>query len=387
MRLLQIYTRHSFLDSTLCTMKLRVMSKLWGLLVGLTVFGAAIAVVGWNPFAGNDSGHANLVYLESTARKNKFVKSTISIGTVKPKVGAEVKVGSQISGIVSKLNVSIGQRVEKGDLLASLDESLLLQSVIMNRQEANSIEHELEFARSQFSRRVDSKGVSIEQVEQSKKDIKVFESRLKQAQAKTRESEILLGYSKIVAPVSGTIASISTYEGETVAASLAAPTFVNIIDLARQEVQTYVDETDIGSVKVGQKAMFKLESYSDVEIEGVVNAINPKPQIVNDVVSYIVLIDFSNPEKLNIRPEMTAQVHFILEERDDVIVVPSKSVLRESDQFYVVKKVDDDWRKHPVTVGMKESGRMEIVSGLSDGEVYLSDKKAWLKLIEGNNND
>jgi len=339
--------------------------------------------------ASGDSAEnlANLNHLQSTARKEKFVISTISIGSIKPKTGAEVKVGSQVSGIVSELKVRIGQRVEKGALLAKIDSALLNQIYISNREEANSLRHELKFSKLQFERRKNKSIFSQEEIELAEKNMQVLDAQLKQAEAKTRESEILLRYTEIVAPLAGTISSISTYEGETVAASLAAPTFVNIIDLERQEVQTYVDETDIGSVEIGQKVLIKLESFPESEVEGVVNAINPTPQIVNEVVNYIVLIDFDNSENLKIRPEMTAQVHFIKAEREAALVVASKAILRESGNYYLIKKVDDEWRKVFVEVGIKESGRMEVVSGLSEGDTYLSDKKAWLKLIEGNPND
>jgi macrolide-specific efflux system membrane fusion protein len=324
---------------------------------------------------------------EKKATKSRFVKSSVSIGTVKPKVGAEIKVGSQVSGIVSELKVGIGQYVEKGDLLASLDNSVLHERAILNFAEATAAESELDFAMLQLARREGMTTLPKEELELAKKNVRVFEARLKQFEAKARESKILLGYTEILAPISGTIASISTYEGETVAASLAAPTFVNIIDLKRQEVQTYVDETDIGSVYAGQKVMFRLESFPDKEIDGIVRAINPKPQVVNDVVNYIVLIDFTHPEGVIIRPEMTAQVNFVLAEKEAAIVLSSKAVLRDSGQYFVIKKVGGNWRSHVVTIGLKESGRMEVLSGLTEGDVYLSDKKIWAELTDGGLSD
>lgn len=192
----------------------------------------------------------------------------------------------------------------------------------------------------------------------------------------------MLGYTVIRAPVSGTIASVSTYEGETVAASLAAPTFVTIVDLDRLEVQAYVDETDIGKVTVGQRVAIRVDAFPGRELPGVVRAIYPKAQLVNNVVNYVVLVDIVDTQGLLIRPEMTAHVNFILEQRENVVSVPRNALLREGGQSFVIVRVGDEWRKRPVKTGLQTPQRIEIVSGLKEGETIVADKQAWKDHLE-----
>src|SRR5262249_18042756 len=110
-----------------------------------------------------------------------------------------------------------------------------------------------------------------------------------------------LGYSRISAPISGVVASVATQEGETVAASLAAPTFVTLVDLARLEVWAYVDETDIGRIRKGQAARFTVDTYPDHEFEGRVTAVYPQAEIRDNVVDYVTVLTFDPPRDPTLR--------------------------------------------------------------------------------------
>ncbi len=122
-----------------------------------------------------------------------------------------------------------------------------------------------------------------------------------------------LGYTRIDAPIAGVVASISTQEGETVAASFAAPTFVTLLDLDRLEVWAYVDETDIGRIRAGQPARFTVDTYPDQEFEGRVTAIYPQAEIRDNVVNYVTVVRFEPPRDRTLRPEMTATVRIALD--------------------------------------------------------------------------
>jgi multidrug efflux pump subunit AcrA (membrane-fusion protein) len=165
---------------------------------------------------------------------------------------------------------------------------------------------------------------------------------------------------------------VSTYEGETVAASFAAPTFVTIVDLARLEVHAFVDETDVGRVHVGQPVTLRIDAFPGHELAGVVDAINPKAELVNNVVNYVAVVDIVGAGELEIRPEMTARVDFALERRADVVTVPRSALLREDGQTFVVVRTPDGWRRTPVQIGLATPQQVEIVAGLEEGATISS---------------
>jgi RND family efflux transporter MFP subunit len=310
--------------------------------------------------------------------RETLVESTVATGTVKTKVGAEVKVGSQISGVVADLKVNVGDQVRKGDVLATIRSDEREARVRSLKAELTSALAEMEYAESELRKNEQMRDlVPTLQIENSQKNLKVKQAAVARARASLAEAEIQLRYAVIAAPVSGTIGSVSTYRGETVAASLAAPTFVTIVDLDRLEVQAYVDETDIGKVHVGQPVSIRVDAYPRNELSGVVQAIYPKAQLINNVVNYVVIIDLVDRAGLLIRPEMTAHVTFILEKKDGVISIPRSALLRESGRTFVVVRQGEGWIERPVTTGLQTRDRIEIVSGLAEGQTIVSDKQAW----------
>jgi len=317
------------------------------------------------------------------ASRATLTNSTVAIGTVKSKVGAEVKVGSQISGIVAQLKVNVGDKVSRGDILATLDDSDWRAKIEVIKAQLNSAIAEEEYAESELARN-ERLGdlLSRTQIEDSRRNLKVKKAAVEQMRANLAEAQITLGYTVIKAPVSGTIASVSTNQGETIAASLSAPTFVTIVDLNRLEIQSYVDETDIGKVHVGQRVTFRVDSFAGVELAGTVTAIYPKAQLVNNVVNYVVIIDISDRQGLLIRPEMTVHVDFILDQRENAISIPRNALLRDSGRDFVIVQVGDQWAERPVTIGLQTPQRIEVVSGLKEGETIVADKQAWKHHLE-----
>ncbi len=315
--------------------------------------------------------------------RSSLTQSTVAIGTIKAKVGAEVKVGSQLSGVVSELRVNVGDKVAKGDLLALLnDEDWRARVATLKAQVASAVA-ELEYAENELARNEKMRDLlPALTVDGLRRNLKVKQAALDQERANLADAEIQLGYTVIRAPVAGTIASVSTYRGETIAASLAAPTFVTIVDLDRLEVQAYVDETDIGKVLKGQRVTFRIDAFPGSELEGVVRAIYPKAQLVNNVVNYVVIIDILDKHGLVIRPEMTVHVTFILEQKDGVLSVPRSALLREDGRDEVVVRTGEAWSPRTVKIGMQTPQRVEILSGLQAGETVLVDKQAWKRHLE-----
>jgi multidrug efflux pump subunit AcrA (membrane-fusion protein) len=164
---------------------------------------------------------------------------------------------------------------------------------------------------------------------------------------------------------------VATQEGETVAASLAAPTFVTLVDLRRLEVRAYVDETDIGRIKMGQAARFTVDTYPDHEFEGRVSAVYPQAEIRDNVVNYVTVVTFEPRPERTLRPEMTAVVRIAIETRANVLTVPRRAIRRDAGRAYVVTAAGG---KRFVTLGTRDETDSEIVEGLREGdEVRLGE--------------
>jgi HlyD family secretion protein len=344
-------------------------------IVALAAIGLLLYLFTYSPHSG--PANTNIPTLRIT--RTDLLESAVATGTVKSMVGAEVKVGSQLSGIVAKLKVNIGDQVKKGDVLALLDDAQWRARVESLKAQLASSIAEAEYARSEFERnaRLPPGLLPALDLEQRRRNVKVKEAAVAEVRARLAESETQLSYTRITAPVSGTIGSVSTYEGETVAASLSAPTFVTIVDLSRLEVQAYVDETDIGRVRRGQQVQFHVDSFPDHELQGVIRAIYPKAQLINNVVNYVVIVDIADRQGLLLRPEMTAHVTFTLDRRDHVLSIPRSALLSEAGRTFVMARQGDGWTRKTVRTGLRTAQKIEIAAGVTEGEVIAADVAQW----------
>jgi len=365
---------------------------------------------------------------ETVARRD-FSSSVLATGAVQAQVGAEVRVGARISGKVERLLANVGDPVAKGQVVAELEKADLEAVVAQRRAELELAlaeqaavgsllpkevkKAELDLAETQATyklaesvlgrtrRLYQRNAVSQDELEQAeerysvsqarvasaRKALELAETRLaeerRQAKAKVARAAPALGhakvqldYARVTAPIDGVIASVSTEEGETVAAGMQAPTFVTIIDLERLQVDAYVDEVDIGKVKVGQRAIFTVDAFPATEFEGRVSAIYPKAVIQDNVVNYDVVVDVETPYHGRLRPEMTASVTIFLEKREGVLAVPAKAVQRERGRTVVY--VDADGRAEPreIKAGWRDGQWIEVASGLQEGETVLLEAPA-----------
>jgi len=191
------------------------------------------------------------------------------------------------------------------------------------------------------------------------------------SRALVEHAEVQLSYATIRAPISGVIASVSTEQGETVAAGLSAPTFVTIIDLERLQVDAFVDEVDIGKVREGLRAVFTVDTFPGREFEGNVSAIYPKAVIQDNVVNYDVVVEITTPYVGLLRPEMTASVTIFLEERKGVLAIPLEAVKRIRGRNIVYVLQDGRPKEIEVKLGWKEGRWIEIARGLEEGQMVL----------------
>jgi RND family efflux transporter MFP subunit len=299
-------------------------------------------------------------------------ETVVATGVVRPVTGAEVNVGSRISGTVVNLPVAVGERVEVGQLLAELDATALEAQADEARADVALSVPRIELAESILRRRqqlAENGLASEEDLETAENNLAVARAQLQADQARLRSAQIALSYTRVTAPINGVVAEVSTREGETVAAAFAAPNFVTIIDLDRLEVLAYVDETDIGRVFVGQHASFTVDTYPAVEITAVVTAIQPRAELLGSVVNYLVRLEFEPSEDIVLRPEMTAHVRIVVAERDAVLTVPRTTIKRTVGRQYVIVQRGAEWAEQDVQTGWRSESTVEIVSGVREGDV------------------
>ena len=347
------------------------MKKKWIALLALVVIGAVSVVVIATLRRSDDDAAAS----ETAQVARRDIGSTVlATGIIKPKVGAEVKVGSRISGVVKRLRANIGDYVTAGQIIAELEDSELQARVNQNFAAVEKARADLQYAQTAYGRDqslLEKALISQQQIDQSETSLKVAEALLKQAEANLDYARVQLSYATIHSPISGVIASVSTQEGEAVSASLAAPTFVSIIDLTRLEVQVFVDETDIGKIQIGQEARFTVDTYADSDFRGAVTAIYPKAVIQDNVVNYVVTLTITDFQEKTLRPEMTTNVTIRLGTRMNVLAVPTTAILREQGERYVTVMDSGRASQRKVKTGWKDNGFTEIVAGLEEGETIL----------------
>lgn len=315
--------------------------------------------------------------------RSTLEETTVAIGTIQAKVGAEVRVGSRLSGVVERLEVGVGDRVARGDRLAALEDADWRARVEVLRAGLAGARAEAAFAASDLARAEQLRDLMPElELESRRRTLEVRRAEVERARAALAEAELSLGWTVIRAPLAGTVASVSTYVGETVAASLSAPTFLTIVDLDRLEVRAFVDETDIGRVAVGQRATVRVDAFPGRELGAVVRAIFPKAQLVNNVVNYVVILDLDDPADLELRPEMTVHVGFVLARKEDALAIPRGALFIERGRSFVRVRGAGGWEERDVTTGLETPQRVEIVGGLDEGESVVADRQSWTNLQE-----
>ncbi len=340
------------------------------LLMAIIVFGSGCS--------GSTKGKKKSGEFETAVASRRDIGSSVlATGIVKPMVGAEVRVGSRVSGLVKNIFANVGDRVQKGQIIAELEPSELQAKYNQAYANWQNAVAGFEYARLDMERQkslIKKNYIPQNQVDLAEKSFEVSRAQVKQAKANLEYAGVQLDYTKITAPIGGVVASVSTQEGETVAASFAAPTFVTIIDLQRLEVWAYVDETDIGRIQVGQSAIFGVDTYLDTDFQGVVTAIYPKAVIQDNVVNYVTTLKITDHKGKTIRPEMTANVTIKLETRKGVLTIPLEAIRRERGERFVTVLHGDRRETRRIKTGWTSNGMIEITEGLKEGEKVLIAK-------------
>jgi macrolide-specific efflux system membrane fusion protein len=329
------------------------------------------------------------VYKTAAVVKGDIEKTVTALGALQPK--DYVDVGAQVSGQLEKVHVEIGDRVAKGDLLAEIDPTVLetrmrtdkanlanLQAQLAQQKASLALaQQQAQRNRNLFKSKIVSEDVlqtSETQVEVAEAQIDALKAQIDGAQA-TLDGDIAnLGYTKIYAPMAGTVVSQTALEGQTLNANQTAPTILRLADLDTMTVWAQVAEADVVKLKPGMPAYFTTLGLPDRRWEGTVQQIQPTPTTTNDVVLYNVLIDVANTDHV-LMTSMTAQVFFLLGEAKGVPVVPVAALVarRSGDavEYHVRVPTTTGVDRRTVKVGLTNRTSAEVLSGLAVGDKVI----------------
>jgi HlyD family secretion protein len=283
-------------------------------------------------------------YRTEVVAKGDVTQTVSANGTINPVT--LVNVGTQVSGTVKKLFVDFNSKVKKGQILLELDAALLAAQQKQSEANVQNAQATLELATANLKRARDL--FALEYVAQQDLDTaiqakKSAEAQLLLARAQLEKDRANLSYSVIRSPVSGVVVDREVDVGQTVAASLQTPTLFKIAqDLSKMQIDSNFAEADIGGIRVGQTVRFTVDAFADRRFRGEVKQIRLNPTTVSNVVTYDVVVNVNNPEKI-LLPGMTAYVNITVAERKDVLLVPN-AALR-------YKPADGEIQKLPATTG------------------------------------
>lgn len=312
-----------------------------------------------------------------------IMNSITATGTIEPVTS--VTVGTQVSGIVSKLFVDYNSVVKKGQVIAELDKTNLMSQLNTAKTQLATAQSQLNYQTANYKRykTLFEKGlVAADDFDNAKLSYMQAKEQVASAKEEVQRAQTNLGYATITSPIDGVVLSKSVEEGQTVAASFSTPELFTIAqDLTNMQVVADVDEADIGDVKEGERVTFTVDAYPDDTFEGEVKQVRQEATTTNNVVTYEVVISAPNAD-LKLKPGLTANVTIYTAERKGVLSVPSKA-LRFTPQKETVGKMkivdvanakNKVWTiegnsivAHKVNIGMTDGTNTQIVGGIAEG--------------------
>ena len=362
----------------------RKRNRLW---IGLAV--AAIALgAGWYFLSGKETGSQKSTYLAETVERGNIENSITAVGTLSAL--RSVNVGAQVSGQLKSVKVDIGDTVKQGDLLAEIDPSPFEKKMEIASAQLDNLKAQLLSKQAQLTLKksnaarqrslLASRNASQSTIDQADADLAVADADVKALSAQIRQQEaqlasdkVDLGYTTIYSPMAGTVVDQTSKEGETLNAVQSAPTVVTVADLTVMTVEAQVSEADISKLKPGMPVYFTLLGQPEKRFTGTLRQIKPTPQTDNNVVLYYALFDVPNPTG-ELMINMSAQVYFVLDNAENVLVVPTAALNTKSDKDgkpqTTVQVVDKSGAttERSVEVGVRNRVQAEIKSGLEEGD-------------------
>ncbi len=359
---------------------------------------AAVIIVGGGVwlFGGAKAKH-KVTYATATIHKGEISESVTATGTIEPVT--EVEVGTQVSGIIDKIHVDYNSVVTKGQLIAEMDRVTLQSELASQRAAYNGAKAEYEYQKKLYERNKtlnEKQLIAATDYEQSVYNYEKAKSNYESSQASLAKAERNLSYATITSPIDGVVISRDVEAGQTVASGFETPTLFTIAaDLTQMQVVADVDEADIGGVEEGQRATFTVDAYPNDVFEGVVTQIrlgdasssSTSSTSTSTVVTYEVVISAHNPD-LKLKPRLTANVTIFTLDRKDVLCAPARALRFNPEKPLIgdndiVKDCEGEhklWTRegntftaHPVKIGISNGVNTEIISGINEGTVVVTE--------------
>ena len=346
---------------------------------------AMVAVAFWMMSGGKKE--VSVTFDTAKVAPANLMTSVTATGTIEPVTS--VTVGTQVSGIVSKLYVDYNSVVKKGQVIAELDKTNLVSQLNASKATLASAQSKLNYESSNYKRydALYKKGlVSADEYENAQLTYKQAREQVASAKEEVQRAQTNLGYATITSPIDGIVLSKAVEEGQTVAASFSTPELFTIAqNLKEMQVVADVDEADIGDVREGERVTFTVDAYPDDTFEGTVKQVRQEATTTNNVVTYEVVISAPNAD-LKLKPGLTANVTIYTAERKNVTCVPSKALRYTPTKETIGKRkiVDCNGKNkvwtlegnnivaHRVNIGMTDGTNTELLDGMKTGTQVIT---------------
>ena len=354
-------------------------SRAW-IWLPVIVLMAGAGYYGWSRYAPAETATA---IITQPVVRGDIENAVTAVGTLE--AVKSVDAGAQVSGQLKMLHVEIGDRVERQQLLAEIDPATIENRIKINRAELANLQAQLQsktaqlvLSQANIARQRDlvagnaaarqALDQAVADLAAAEADVDAIKAQIRKQQATLAGDEVDLGYTKIYAPMAGTIVANPVKEGQTLNASQTAPTIVTIADLATMTVRAEVSEADVGRLKVGMEAYFTLLGQPGKRFAGKLRQIQPSPTVENNVVLYNALFDVPNPDG-ELMISMSAQVFFVQAAARDVLIVPSGAVsLKRGEAEVTVVTASGAAEARQVETGIRNRVSVEVKSGLEEGD-------------------
>lgn len=356
---------------------------------------ATVIIAAWLLGEKNQRLPININYTE--VEKKDICSGVTATGTIEPVT--KVEVGTQVSGIISKVYVDYNSIVKKGDIIAELDRTNLISELSSSENNMKSAQSEYEYQKKNLERvkKLYDKGlISADDYDTADLAFQKARNSYETAKFGVEKARTNLGYATITSPIDGVVLSKAIEEGQTVASSYNTPTLFTIAaDLTDMRLIADIDEADIGNVAPGQNCIYTVDAFPNDEFKGIVTQVRQEPTTTSNVVTYEVVISAANPD-LKLKPGLTANVTiYTLENRGRTSVsnkalrfTPNKTLLGNDYKINDCEGKNKLWTlegntfvAHSVETGTTNGSITEIISGIEEGTKVVNEVSVTTKSI------
>ncbi len=346
-------------------------------------------------------------YLTESVTRGNVEKTVVASGSVESV--NEVDVGAQASGKITKLYVKLGQEIKKGEMIADIDSTTQINTLNTKKAALVSYQAQLKAKKTAYdvalssynrlSKLYTQKATSLDSVntakstlDNAKAEMEAIEANIKQAEIEVNTAETNVGYTKITAPMDGTVISVPVSEGQTVNANQTTPTIVTIADLSKMKIKPEISEGDITKVKAGQEVSFTILSDSQTVYHSVIDSVDPANTTTSDssstsslssssssttsAIYYYANVLIDNPDR-TLRIGMTTENNIKIANAKDVLLVSNMAIQKRDGKSFV-NVLNDKNQPEPreVETGVQNDFKTEIKSGLNEGEKVIVSQVA-----------